>query len=58
MHGAITQARKYSHFIEHRNDEVTDELRSEMQAFMIENHDLFDNLEVSITPTSVQGGKS
>ena len=44
MHGAIIQARKYSQFIEHRNDEVTDELRSEVQAFMMENHDLFDNL--------------
>ena len=47
MHEAITQARKYSHFIAHRNDEVTDPLRSEVQAFMIENHDLFDNLEVN-----------
>ena len=47
MHRAIVQARKYSHFIEHRNDEVTDELRSEIQAFMMTNHDLFDNLEVN-----------
>ena len=47
MHGAIIQARKYSQFIEYRNDEVTDELRGEVQAFMMVNHDLFDNLEVN-----------
>ena len=47
MHRAIIQARKHSQFIEHRNDEVTDELRSEVQAFMMENHDLFNNLEVN-----------
>ena len=47
MHKAIVQARKYSQFIEHRNDEVTDELRGEVQAFMMTNHDLFDNLEVN-----------
>ena len=47
MHKAIVQARKYSQFIEHRNDEVTHELRSEVQAFMMTNHDLFDNLEVN-----------
>ena len=47
MHKAIVQAREYSHFIEHRNDEVTNELRSEIQAFMMTNHDLFDNLEVN-----------
>ena len=47
MHKAIVQARRYSQFIEHRNAEVTNELRSEVQAFMITNHDLFDNLEVN-----------
>ena len=47
MHRAIVQAREYSHFIEHRNDEVTDELRGEIQAFMMTNHDLFDNLDVN-----------
>ena len=47
MHKAIVQARKYSQFIEYRNDEVTDELCSEVQAFMMTNHDLFDNLEVN-----------
>ena len=47
MHKAIVQAKEYSHFIEHRNDEVTNELRGEIQAFMMTNHDLFDNLEVN-----------
>ena len=47
MHRAIVQARNYSHFIEHRNDEVNDEMRSEVQAFMMTSHDLFDNLEVN-----------
>ena len=47
MHRVIVQARNYSHFIEHRNDEVNDEMRSEVQAFMMTSHDLFDNLEVN-----------
>ena len=54
MHKAITQASKYSHFIENRNDEVTDPMRSEVRAFMREKNDLFDNLEVN-TNVGVQG---